>query len=159
MNDEKWMRLAIKGAKKAEAKGQPPVFSVMIKDGKVIAQGESTVGKTLDPSAHNDKNCIKAACKKLKSAFDLSGCTMYSTIEPCSMCLGCAAWAGLPKIIFGAYQKDISKNPYEIKGYSAEKQAKRMNLANGKKMIVKGGVLQKKCAKLFKNYCGWVKTK
>ena len=148
------MKLAIKGAREAVSDGKPPIHSIMVKDGKIIARGWSSVGDDLDPSGHNDINCIKAACKKLNS-LDLEGYTMYTTIEPCSMCLGCAAWAGLPRIVFGAYQEDISENPYANTKYQAEHLAKQMRLASGKEMEVVGGVLRKECKKLMSNIKNW----
>lgn len=159
MKNEDYMKLAIKGAKEAVKKGKPPICSIMVKDEKIIARGWSSVGNEFDPSGHNDINCIKASCKALKTTLDLSGCVMYTTIEPCSMCLGCAAWAGLPKIVFGAYQEDISDNPYELKDYHAKELAKNMVLANGRKMEVVGGILKEECKQLMRNFKNWMPLK
>jgi tRNA(adenine34) deaminase len=156
-NDEKFMQVAIEEAKNAKENGSPPISSIMVKDGKVIAKGWSSVGKDLDPSGHNDTNCIRQTCKNLNS-LDLSNCTMFSTIEPCAMCLSCAAWAGLRNIIFGAYQEDIAGNSYLLTGYHAETQAKLYKL-DGKTMNVKGGVLRDECSKLMKNYKNWIPAK
>lgn len=86
---------------------------------------------------------------------DLSGHTLYSTLESCSMCLGCASWVGLSKIVFGAYKEDIGENPYEILDYHAEKHASRLTPIGGGKMEVVGGVLRKECAELMKNIKNW----
>lgn len=154
MQDEKFMKLAIKGANEVAADGKPPIHSIMVKGGEIVARGWSSVGDDLDPSGHNDINCIKAACKKLNS-LDLAECTMYTTIEPCSMCIGCAAWAGLPRIVFGAYQEDISENPYANTKYHAERLARQMRLVGGRKMKAVGGVLREECKKLMSNYSKW----
>lgn len=154
MNDEQFIELAILEAKKAAKAGNPPIGTVIIKDNKVIASGWSSVGKDLDPSGHNDTNCIRAACKVLNS-LNLSGCIMYSTIEPCSMCFGCAAWAGISRIVFGAYQEDIAANPYEIVGYHAEESGKKVQPTE---IVVTGGVLQEKCKELMSGYKNWGPT-
>lgn len=91
MTDEHYMKLAIEEAKKASAGGWTPLGVVIVKDDKVIAAGTSHVGEKLDPTAHGESWCMKEACQKLKT-LDLSGCKLYSTLESCSMCLGCAGW-------------------------------------------------------------------
>lgn len=110
----------------------------------------SLVWPLKDPSAHAETACMKAACQKLQS-LDLSGCTLYSTLESCSMCLGCAGWTGLTKIVFGAFKEDIAGNPYEIKDYHAIEHAKRM----ASKLEVVGGVLREECKELMKGYKNW----
>jgi len=72
------------------------------------------------------------------------------------MCLACAAWAGLDRIVFGAYQEDIPQNKYEISDYHAIDHAKKLILPNGKKMEVIGGVLQTECRELMKNVKDWM---
>jgi tRNA(Arg) A34 adenosine deaminase TadA len=151
MSDEYFMNLAIKEAREAESKGNLPIGTIISKNDKVIATGWSSVGSELDPSGHNDLNCIRAACKFLNS-LDLSNCTMYSTIEPCSMCLGAASWAGLSKVVFGAYQEDSADNPYEIKDYHAEKHAEKLSSS----IKVTGGILREECTQLLHNYHNWL---
>lgn len=151
MDDEKYMNLAIEEAKKAKSAGGPPIGTVIVKQDKLVAAGWSSVGKDLDPSGHNDINCIRAACKALQS-LDLSGCTMYSTIEPCSMCFGCAAWTGISRIVFGAYQEDIKENPYERVGYHAEESGKTVSPTP---IVVCGGVLRDTCKELMSGYKNW----
>ena len=68
------------------------------------------------------------------------------------MCLGCAAWAGISRVAFGAYQEDIAENPYELDGYSAEETGKR---ARPQPINVLGGVLRDECKALLKNYKNW----
>jgi tRNA(adenine34) deaminase len=153
MPDEDFIRLVIKEAKTAEKQGSLSISSIITKNDGIIAKGWSSAGQN-DPSGHNDMNAIRFACKTLDKA-DLSDCTMYTIIEPCSMCLGCASWVGLSKIVFGAYQEDISGNSYEISNYHAEEHAKRLTPWNGKKVEVIGGVLRQECKKLMKGVRGW----
>lgn len=154
MNNEQFIKLAIKEAKKSEKEGGAPIGTVLVKDGKVIATGWSLVWPKKDPSAHAETECLKNACKKLNS-LDLSGCTLYSTLEPCSMCLGCAGWAGLSKIVFGAYKEDVGENPYEMKDYHAEEHVKKLTPIGGGKIEAVGGVLREECKELMLNYKNW----
>ena len=153
--DEDFIKLAIEEAGNSQKAGGAPIGAVMVKNGKVIAKGWSLVWPEKDPSSHGETNCIRAACKKLRT-LDLSGCTLYSTLESCSMCLGCASWAGVSRIIFGAYAEDIQPNPYELSNYHAEEHAKRLIPFNPeRKMKVVGGILRQECAKLMSNIENW----
>jgi tRNA(Arg) A34 adenosine deaminase TadA len=154
MSDEEYIKLAIQEARNSEKAGGAPIGAVMVKDGKVIAKGWSLVWPDKDPSAHAETNCIKAACKVLQT-LDLTGCTMYSTCESCSMCLGCASWTGLSKVVFGAYKEDLRPNPYEVADYHAEEWGKKLTPVNGKTIEVKGGVLKQECIDLMKNIENW----
>lgn len=159
MTDSEFMKLAIEEAKSSQKAGGVPIGAVVVKGGEVIAKGQSLVWLEKDPSSHGETNCIRIACKKLNST-DLSGCTLYSTLESCSMCLGCASWAGLSKIVFGAYSKDIPPNPYEISDYHAEEHAKRLTPFNPEhKIEVIGGILKEECAKLMEDIENWTLKK
>ncbi len=153
------MQQAIEIARQSEREGGTAIGAVLVQNdtGEVIATGKSLVWPTKDPTAHAETNCIRSACGQLQS-LDLAGYTLYGTLEPCHMCLSCAAWADLPTIYFGAYRQDVSNNPYEVRGdYSAEKQAANMQLASGGTMTVTGGILRDECSELLKDYRGWVK--
>jgi tRNA(Arg) A34 adenosine deaminase TadA len=149
MTDEQYMRLAIDEAKKAETLGWTPLGVVIVKDGKIIVSGTSHVGEKLDPTAHGESWCMREACQKLQT-LDLSGCTLYSTLESCSMCMGCAGWCGLSRIVFGAYKEDAPNCSYEIADYHAEEHAKRFS-----NIKVTGGVLREECKALMKNVKNW----
>lgn len=69
-----------------------PFGAVIVKDGKIIAKSANKVTSSNDPTAHAEVAAIRLACKKLKT-FDLSGCTVYTSCEPCPMCLGALYWA------------------------------------------------------------------
>lgn len=154
MNDEHFINLAIEEAKKSQEADGAPIGAVIVKDGKVIASGWSLVWPKKDPSAHAETECMRSACQKLQT-LDLSGCTLYSTLESCSMCLGCAGWTGLSKIVFGAYKEDVSGNPYEISDYHAIEHAQKLTPIGGGKIEVKGGVLREECKKLMENIKNW----
>jgi len=157
MIHEDFMKIVINKGKQRLERGESPVLSIIVKDDLIVAEGHGTVG-LFEMSGHNDLNCINSACKKLKT-YDLDGYTMYSIVEPCSMCLAGAAWSGLNKIIFGAYQEDIPENLYEITDYHAIDHATRLRLSNGKKMEVIGGVKREECKELMKDVKNWVLSK
>ena len=154
MNDQDFMKIVVTKGKQRLAAKELPLISLMVKDNLIIAEGHGTP----EPSGHNDLNCINHAAKKLNT-LDLSDCTLYTTIEPCSMCLAAASWAGLNRVVFGAFQKDVSKNKYEISDYHAIEHAQKLIPTNGKKMEVIGGILQTECTELMKNVKGWVLSK
>ncbi|MBP9781045.1 nucleoside deaminase [Candidatus Woesebacteria bacterium] len=156
-NDEKFIRLAIEEANKSVAANGAPIGAVLVKNGEVIATGWSLVWPKKDPSAHAETECMKAACQKLQS-LDLSGCTLYSTLESCSMCLGCAGWTGLSRIVFGAFKEDVLDNPYELGNYHAVEHAKNLKPIGGGKIEVVGGVLREECKALMAKIKNWSPT-
>jgi len=85
-----------------------PFGAVVVKDGAIIAEGMNLVTYTNDPTAHAEMLAIREACKKL-GAFDLEGCEIYSSCEPCPMCLGAIYWARLSRIYFANADADASK--------------------------------------------------
>lgn len=149
MNDEQFMKLAIEEAKKSQEAGGAPIGAILVKDGEVIATGQSLVWPLKDPSAHGETQCLRNACQKLQT-LNLSGYTLYSTLESCSMCLGCAGWCKLSKIVFGAFKEDVQPNPYELDDYHAIDHAKRIQ-----GLEVVGGVLREECKELMKNIYNW----
>lgn len=80
--------------------GGGPFGAVIVKDGKIIASGVNRVTANTDPTAHAEVNAIRKASKKLKT-FDLAGCEIYTSCEPCPMCLGAVYWAHLDKMYYG----------------------------------------------------------
>ncbi len=93
---------AIKEARKGvKADHGGPFGAVIVKDGKIIARGHNRVTSTNDPTAHAEIVTIRKACKKLKN-FELKGCTLYSSCEPCPMCLGAIYWARLKGLFYAA---------------------------------------------------------
>jgi guanine deaminase len=84
-----------------------PFGSVIVKDGKIVAEGSNRVTLTNDPTAHAEVVAIRAACKNL-AAFDLAGCEIYTSCEPCPMCLGAIYWARLSHIFFAAVDADAA---------------------------------------------------
>lgn len=100
-----YMKLAAKLSTENVDTGGGPFGAVIIKDGKIISTGVNRVTADNDPTAHAEINAIRNACTKL-GTFQLSGCTVYSSCEPCPMCLSALYWAGVKKIFYGNTKED-----------------------------------------------------
>lgn len=96
----KFMKEALKEAKKSYQKDEIPVGAVIVKDGKIIARGHNIKETKTDPTKHAEIIAIQKASKKLQT-WRLSGCTMYVTLEPCSMCAGSLIQARIDKVVIG----------------------------------------------------------
>ncbi len=107
MKNEDFMRQAIELAVENVKCGGGPFGAVIVRDGKVVATGVNRVTANNDPTAHAEVSAIRAACTKL-GTFDLSGCVIYTSCEPCPMCLGAIYWAHIDKIYYGANQHDAA---------------------------------------------------
>ena len=101
------MRQAIALAVENVRNGGGPFGAVIVKDGKVVATGVNRVTLDNDPTAHAEVSAIRAACTRL-GTFNLEGCVIYTSCEPCPMCLGAIYWAHIDKIYYGANQMDAA---------------------------------------------------
>ena len=97
-----WMTRAIAEARKAEAKDEVPIGCVIVRDGRIIARGHNLRETTQDPAAHAELIAIRKAARKLGS-WRLLNCTLYVTLEPCTMCMGAIILARIPTVVFGCY--------------------------------------------------------
>ena len=107
MTKEDLMRRAIALAVDNVANGGGPFGAVIARDGEIVAEGVNRVTANHDPTAHAEVSAIRAACSELET-FDLSGCEIYTSCEPCPMCLGAIYWAHLDRIYYGADQHDAA---------------------------------------------------
>ncbi len=96
---------AIRLANESVRHGGGPFGAVIVKDGKIIAGSSNSVTIDNDPTAHAEVNAIREACRKL-GTFDLTGCRIYTSCEPCPMCLGAIYWAHIERIYYGNTRKD-----------------------------------------------------
>ena len=103
-NAEKFMREAIKQAKKAAAKGEVPVGAVIVRNGEIISRAYNTRETGKNALCHAEIKAIHRACKKL-GGWRLPGCEMYVTMEPCPMCAGAIINARIVSVYYGAYDK------------------------------------------------------
>jgi len=103
-----FMNRAIELSIESVNKDGGPFGSVIVKDNKIIAEGSNKVTSTNDPTAHGEIVAIREACKKINN-FSLKGCELYSTCEPCPMCLSAIYWARIDKIYYANTRKDAQK--------------------------------------------------
>ena len=102
------MRRAIALSERSVKTGGGPFGAVIAKDGNIIAEASNSVTISLDPTAHAEVNYIRKATQAL-GTFDLSGCDIYTSCEPCPMCLGAIYWAHLDRIYYANDRKDAAK--------------------------------------------------
>ena len=140
--DVKFMRAALRKAKKAAALWETPVGAVIVKDGKIIATGYNKREAKKNALLHAEIIAIARACKKL-GGWRLCGCTIYVTLEPCAMCGGAIINARIGRVVYGAPDKrfgamgsicDLSRLPFN---HSPE---------------VTAGILAEECASVLKDF-------
>ncbi|UEG52369.1 nucleoside deaminase [Mucilaginibacter daejeonensis] len=108
MTHEQYMRLAIELAENNVAEGLGgPFGAVVVKDGQIVGASGNKVVPTNDPTAHAEVSAIRLACQKLNN-FSLEGCVIYTSCEPCPMCLGAIYWARIEKIYYGNNKADAA---------------------------------------------------
>ena len=107
MTKEELMRKAIELSIKSVRNGGGPFGAVIAREGEIIAEGSNGVTIYNDPTAHAEVTAIRKACEKL-GTFDLTGCEIYTSCEPCPMCLGAIYWAHLDKIYYANDRKDAA---------------------------------------------------
>ena len=107
-NEEYFMQEAIRLSMQNIDSGGGPFGAVIVKDGEIIATGVNRVTHDNDPTAHAEVNAIRIAAKVLNT-FDLSDCEIYTSCEPCPMCLGAIYWAHIKKVYYANTKKDAQK--------------------------------------------------
>ena len=110
--DKRFMREAIRLADESVKNGGGPFGSVIVKDGEIVAGSSNSVTIDNDPTAHAEVNTIRQACRKL-GTFDLSDCVIYTSCEPCPMCLGAIYWAHLKCIYYGNTKADAAEIDFD----------------------------------------------
>lgn len=107
MDKKELMRRAVALAEESVAKGGGPFGAVIARGGEIVAEGANCVVPHHDPTAHAEVSAIREAARRL-GTHDLSGCEIYTSCEPCPMCLGAIYWAHLDKIYYGCDRKDAA---------------------------------------------------
>ena len=135
-----YMKAAIEEAEKGIHAGEGGPFGcVIVKDGAIVGKGHNEVVKRKDPTCHGEIMAIHEACRSLDT-FDLSGCELYTTGEPCPMCMGAILWANIGKVYYGCNIADTEEIGFRDKvfyEFSDEKKARmvqEMDRAECKKL-------------------------
>ena len=143
----KFMKIAIEEAKNGIKNGHGgPFGAVIVKNGNVIGQGHNMVVKNNDPTCHGEISAIRDACKNLKN-FDLKGAEIYTTGEPCPMCLGAILWSNIDKIYYGC---SIKEN--DMIGFRDEQFYKNLSISTEKIKDKLKQIDHEECLELFKEY-------
>ena len=136
-NDEYFMRQAILEAKKGEALGEVPVGAVIVANKQVIARAHNLTEQLTDVTAHAEMQAITAAANFIGGKY-LKGCTLYVTLEPCTMCGGALYWSQIDKVVFGA--RDDKRGASQHSGIYHPKT------------VVFGGVMANECESMILDF-------
>jgi len=144
--DEARMAELVRFTARTLATASPVPFGALIVDtatGELLMRAVNAVRRENDPSSHAELRTVRKAARRLKSA-SLTGYTLYTTCEPCPMCMANALWAGLDRVVFGATIADANRHCKQIR-IPAKEVARRSDMA----CRVDGPVLREECYKLF----------
>ena len=141
--EEKFMKEALKEAKKAYEKDEVPVGAIIVKDGKIISRAYNLKESKKDTTCHAEILAIKKASKKLES-WRLEGCTMYVTLEPCPMCSGALIQSRIDKVVIGTMD------------YKTGACGSVLNLSNdykfNHKLDIEAGIMKEECEKILQDF-------
>jgi tRNA(adenine34) deaminase len=133
-----YMSLALDAARAAGRAGNRPIASIIVRDGEILGQGQNTMFSDFDPSAHAEVTALRDACGRLKT-LDLSGATLYSTIEPCPMCFWAMQEAKVARLVLGGRYAGLGRT--DLGRYNVESFME----FTGRRFELVTGVLQKEC--------------
>lgn len=136
--DEQYMRAALAEAEKALREGEIPIGAVVVCRDRIIARAHNLTETLCDVTAHAEMLAITSAANMLGGKY-LTDCTLYVTVEPCTMCAGAIGWAQIPRVVYGASDE---KRGYS--GYAPHAFHPRATVACG--------VLKEECAQLMKEF-------
>ncbi len=140
--DERYMRLALEEAREAFDSGEIPVGAVIVSNsGRIVARGHNMTEKLTDVTAHAEMIALTAAANTLGGKY-LPDCTIYVTVEPCSMCAGALGWSQIGRIVYGASDSK--------RGFFSCFEGERTPIHP--KTIVEGGILEEECSTLMTDF-------
>jgi len=145
--DARMMMMAVAQAEEGIRTGNGEVGVVVTKQGAVVYAGYNTMNASSDVTAHTEVAALRTLSKDLQT-FDLSGHSLYCTLEPCGMCTCACLWARIDRIVFGAAREDVSAEYFELEGLSCRELVAS---AHGKRPGVVSGVLRDRCAGLYRD--------
>ena len=147
MNNEQLMQEAINLAQKGlENNNGGPFGAIIVKNGIIVGRGNNKVTSTNDPTAHAEIVAIRDACQNLKT-FNLSDCDIYTSCEPCPMCLGAIYWARIRTIYYGATRYDAQKI-----GFDDDFIYQELNKSLDKRKIIMKQINQEGAKEIFQQW-------
>lgn len=147
MTPADYMLRAIQVTQRGIAAGQTPFGAVIVRDGAIVAEGHNCVWLTGDPTAHAEVVAIRTAAAALKT-ISLEGCVMYTTCEPCPMCLSAIHWSKIDVVYYGAVIADAVAAGFCELCFPAKELARQ----GGSPLRVEEGPLRRECADLFNQW-------
>lgn len=139
-----YMRMAIATARANRVRGGHAIAAVVVRGDRVIGQAATSLRWEFDPTAHAEVNAIRAACQFIKSRY-LEDSILYSTFEPCPMCVAAAVWAKMTGIVFGALMSDQTENAKQRIAIPALFIAER----GEPRLDIRAGFLRDECLELL----------
>ncbi|MFW6774225.1 nucleoside deaminase [Nocardioides sp. CPCC 205120] len=115
-SDAAWIARAVALAVENVADGGGPFGAVVVRGGEVVATGQNRVTPTLDPTAHAEVQAIRAACRTLGD-FSLAGCELFSSCEPCPMCVAASLWARVDRVVYAADRDDAARGGFDDRAF------------------------------------------
>ena len=146
---EQYMDIVLERCEQALARGDCPVASIIVRDGRIVGEGQNRAATAGDPTAHAEVEAIRDACRKL-GANDLSGATLYSAMEPCPMCCWAIKEAKIGCVILGARHAGMRRMDYGA--YSIEKLLAMTNAS----LELVTGVRVPECEAMRRRWKHWV---
>jgi guanine deaminase len=110
--DAVWLARTIELATENVANGGGPFGALIVRDGELVAEGQNRVTASLDPTAHAEVVAIRAACQAIGD-FSLTGATLYTSCEPCPLCLSAALWARVDRVVYAADRDDAARGGFD----------------------------------------------
>jgi guanine deaminase len=114
--DETWLGRAIDLATANVAGGGGPFGAVIVRGDELVSTGQNRVTRDLDPTAHAEVVAIRTACTVLAD-FSLAGCTLYTSCEPCPLCISAALWARLDRVVYAADREDAARGGFDDRAF------------------------------------------
>ncbi|MCU1472328.1 nucleoside deaminase [Amnibacterium sp.] len=111
-DDERWLARSVELALANVEDGGGPFGALLVRDGALLAEGQNRVTRDSDPTAHAEVQAIRAACRAIGD-FSLRGATLYTSCEPCPLCLSAALWARVERVVFAADRHDAARGGFD----------------------------------------------
>jgi guanine deaminase len=111
-DDQHWLDVAVRRATSNVAEGGGPFGAVVVRDGELLGTGENRVTRDLDPTAHAEVLAIRRSCQAVGD-FSLAGGTLYTSCEPCPMCMSSALWARIGRVVYAADRHDAARGGFD----------------------------------------------